>query len=465
VAAAVAAMVLVATGCSRSADQSEDLGTVERFDALVAGTIGGSVRIDYRLSNQQDGVRIAGSGTAVVHFERHVSNLQVAMEAEPILPARAVDEGAGPFVLRTELRTIGSRQWSRMWAGDAEPGPWVEEERPFGSPEADGGATLKSMLDDPLAFDAKRFFDLVTTEATSVHEVGPETVRGVSTTRYRADIPKGTLGEDYSFASERADRLDVWVDQQRRARRIQAGPMTIDLSDFGVDVGVEPPEDVVARDDIVNPLSAQVTGSWAVQATGTTAGVDWRVFAAAAELFGNATVCRTFEPERAQAPPDGPDHDRVGESAGALPNHAGRSAVCGSSAFGIPGMAWPRPAVQVLPSWAPFEDDIHEPYLVALAVDPRFPTDEIRLERVSGGAATVSVGPGGVAVWDSTGSSRVTKVVVAGGTIECKVAGLLDAEVPQETGPGQTGSMPVDEGPAPLGADLDRGLEPCVRVG
>ena len=109
-----------------------------------------------------------------------------------------------------------------------------------------------------------------------VEEVGAEEVRGVATTHYRGTMDLRKAAEQQGVDREQLDRLlaqvgsdtmpmDVWIDDDGRARRMRMSPptpgstettMTIDLFDYGTDEGIQvPPADQVT--DITDTVLAQ----------------------------------------------------------------------------------------------------------------------------------------------------------------------------------------------------------------
>src|SRR4051812_31229649 len=133
------------------------------------------------------------------------------------------------------------------------------------------GINLGALQQNP---DATSQLDYLRGVSDDVHEVGKETVRGASTTHYRAtvDLKKAAAASnsDAKAAIEQAEKvlgtvtfpIDVWIDGQGRLRKLTysldvskaAGAkasgnvsLTLELFDFGVPVNVSaPPADQTA---------------------------------------------------------------------------------------------------------------------------------------------------------------------------------------------------------------------------
>lgn len=132
-------------------------------------------------------------------------------------------------------------------------------------------------IDDEL--DPTGLLDDLTEAAVSAEEVGTEEIRGVETTRYEVTVDleqqleAATEPEEQEQLQRRIDTLgnplvptSLWIDADGRLRRQAneitiAGPdgeevvvsQTIEFYDFGTDVDLDPPEDVVSLPDLPLP--------------------------------------------------------------------------------------------------------------------------------------------------------------------------------------------------------------------
>lgn len=423
----VLALVAVVAGCGRGGD-AEEVTVVRELDVLEGVEATGSARVavtvDLELEEPVMGpddaedlstVRISGTGEGVMGFGADRYEIATATTFE----GEGIADPAPGVVQHAEVRRIDGRMWTRVWNEDEEAGSWIETP----VPAADDDDVFGNVLQDPSVI-LERLRD----EARSFTEAGPDEVRGDATTRWRAEVDREAVdsGEGL-WTDEDGDvvSVDVWIDDQDRLRRIEAGGLTLELWDFGVDVDVEVPADVLempggpdtgAALDAMEEVLPQVEGEWTAQATGSTADTDWTVFSAPGSMDGEATTCRTFE-----LAGDGP----VGEVPPMVEDlpvamHGATFATCGNGTVATTrGRFEAEPDVQIL---VPMADP--PPALVAFVVAPGRAAGGIRLVRDGADAVELAVDASGVAVWDGTGSPGVTAVELDGGSVTCAIADL-----------------------------------------
>lgn len=449
--AAVAALALVGVvaGCGRG-DGTEEVAVVRELDVLQGVESAGSARIALEMDLETPIAHVVGRAEGVVAYPAGDVALTAVISTGTDLPEDAVDEVLPPTPFHQEIRRRGDEGWHRTWVEGDEPGAWQATQLFRGVDEAWSAA-------GPLPIDPAALLDRLREEARSFTEVGREEVRGDATTRYRARIDRAAFEEGlglWSDGTEDEVTIDVWVDDDDRLRRLEAGGLTLELWDFGVPVEVEVPTDIDedgAFEDL-DRMFPQLAGEWAEQSAGTTAGVGWSVFSAEGRVRDTATTCRTFETtEGVHLPGLGELAEMAGREGLDLPVpvHGDALATCGSGFLSTSlGRFVPDPAVQVLTPMA-----FDGPPLVAFVVAPRFAEGGIRLIR--DGAEPVDLVPdaAGVAVWDGSGSPAVTSVELDGGAVSCGLASLGGL------GDG-TGLVPEE---AIMGA-LGPGPDPCVRA-
>jgi hypothetical protein len=220
---AVAAAVLVATGCGAAANDPNLAAAAEKTEALGSG-------------------RFAGEGT--VKQNGNASSYSCAGSADydrKRVHVRCEYERSGPF----EAIAIGNDFYLR---GDAALGSgsdkWVKE-----TGTVDEDSSLAN-------FSPQHLFSLLRRSSSGTERIGDEDVRGEAATRYRLTV-------DCDGAKLECDGtapVDVWIADDGTVRRIEIGDddgtATIDFFDFGADVDIEAP----AESEIV-PGGGLVTGS------------------------------------------------------------------------------------------------------------------------------------------------------------------------------------------------------------
>jgi len=415
---AVAALALatVVAGCGRG-DGTEEVAVVRDLDLMQGVEAAGSARValtlDIELMEPDNGdptdgpdtpsaVRIQSTAEGVMGFP----DGDVELAGESTVEGEGVANPAPGVVQHAETRRVDGRTWVRLWNEGEEVPAWLET--PSSSAPGSG------LAQDPAAFLAR-----LRDEADAFTEIGSDEVRGDATTHHRAEVDREAIdGGETLWGADAGDEVsvDVWIDDQGRLRRVEAGGLELELWDFGVVVDVEVPEDVQDGPDMDSAFDAmdealpQVEGEWSERATGTTSGAEWSVFEAPGSLDGEATTCRTFEigdDVTAELP------EAIGELPVAM--HGTTFATCGNGtvAATVSGFI-ADPDVQVL---IPMEDD--PPALVAFVIAPDRAAGGIRLVRAGADPVELGVDATGVAVWDGTGSPAVTAVELDGGALTC----------------------------------------------
>jgi hypothetical protein len=162
----------------------------------------------------------------------------------------------------------------RLPEGDRQ---WVELERDAGLADAAGFLVTRF-------FDPSTFLESLRT-AADVEDLGAETVDGVATRHYRAQVsfadlvalapPEQRAWFERSLDDDDRDRIpfDVWVDEDGLTRRIRAidttgakdETFTVDFFDFGADVDLERPsgEEVVVLGQLWEELRREFERSLA----------------------------------------------------------------------------------------------------------------------------------------------------------------------------------------------------------
>ena len=223
------AAVLVIAGCGGLSANQVLSGAQERtasFETLrfsVEGSAGdyrfaGQGALDNRARRSQLSVDFGAQGTAELVLDGSVLYARIdGLQHVPPLPT--------PWV-SADLETLGELLGDRL----GELTEWVE----------DGPSRVLEQL----------------RAVGEVEELGPEQVRGVETTRYRA------LVRLPGAPADRTVPVDVWIDGDGLVRRLRAAhgepaaTVTLELYDFGADVAIEPPapQQVTALDELL--------GSW-----------------------------------------------------------------------------------------------------------------------------------------------------------------------------------------------------------
>lgn len=174
-----------------------------------------------------------------------------------------------------EMRMLGSVVYMKLPGSELGNRPWIKFDL-----EALGESGTPVPGLSPASNDPRGVLDALRGVSGEVQEVGEESIRGVATTHYRAsvdldkaqdEVPEARR-EDFAAFSERLGLetlpIDVWVDEEGRARRFayevetpasSEAPasqveLVIDLFDFGVDVDVDaPPESEVTEYGEIDP--------------------------------------------------------------------------------------------------------------------------------------------------------------------------------------------------------------------
>jgi hypothetical protein len=187
----------------------------------------------------------------------------------------------------------------------------------------------------------------------ALSEAGHDSIDGVDTTKYTASASITQLTSDASDENDAKAALTLFVDGQDRVRRVTlvqpaahnvpGGDMTLDFSDFGGSVDVQPPP---AGEVVESPLgdsqsssgtaatvpsiddNAKLTGPWTtLRSSGDDAGVAWELYRAPAT---NGESCYALHTE--------PNVDIDASSDGA-PNdveHGGDPVTCASDGASSP---------------------------------------------------------------------------------------------------------------------------------
>ncbi len=511
----VVAGALVAAGCGRGGAE-DDVATVKQLDLLGAAEDAGSARVSMHYDATLDEVGLSASHVVadyegVADFADPRSMWSGSTEMTSIPPEGAVDEVVAPPPYLVEHRSIGDESWDRYWSEGDDPGPWEEtstevgekisgvsgdtaaEPTPTtvagsagaggqpddeglvddpatgdgedpGSQEDEGDDSVLDAL-DPASLDPSAFLEMLRDRASTYTEEGTEEVRGDQTSRYRADLdidPEGDDAHDLWPGGEDAGVVRVWLDGDERVRRIEAGALSVELWDFGVPVEVERPDDVSSDGDVgyVGSFFAEVVGDWGVEASGSTAGAEWEVFAAPGRQHGVDVPCRTLELV-GQPLPEG-NEDLYGDVDIPFPVHGTIPAVCGSStlALGLGGGAVSDPALQVLsPLGGGFGGEVGST-LVGLIVSPRFRNDPVRLVRDGADSVELALDAAGVAVWDGSEPVAVTAIELGGGAVRCPVADPYSIADDSSDDDQETSGDDAVAG----GLSLQLGVGPCVRT-
>lgn len=465
-AAVALALATVIAGCGRGGG-TEEVAVVRQLDLLQGVEAEGSARIsvtiDAEVPFEEEGVglgsatRMSMDSEGVVAFGGETSTWSGTWAVEGVPPEGSVDELAPTPAFRFEEITLDGGRWARMWIDGEEAPAWEDLGRldeAYDAAEAGG-----DLLANPFAIDPARFLEQLRDEAGSVTQVGEEEVRGAATTRYRAEVDAAAVAVA-GVDPDEATTVDVWVDEEDRLRRVEAGDMVVELWDFGTPVEAEEPADVTDGSDLGNVgrvFFTQVTGEWEAVARGVTGGVGWTVHAAPGDHQGSATTCRTLEldgdpvPEGAGDVVDGYAEGIVGELP--LPTHDGVLAACGNDGFGgFPGGFVPEPSVQVLTADSAMEimggmgDEpaAAGPVLVGFVVAPRRVAGGLTLVRAGAEPVEVPLDAAGVAVWDGAGSRPVVAIELDGGAIRCSLLGEAEGEEDLFEGDDELG--PLDAG-------------------
>lgn len=166
-----------------------------------------------------------------------------------------------------EMRMLGSVVYMKLPGNELGNRPWIKFDL---QAMGESGSPVPGL--NPASNDPRGVLDALRGVSGEVEEIGTEEVRNVETTHYRASVdldkaqdavPEARREDFASFAEQLGiDTLpiDVWVDEEGRARRFayevetpgtSKAPtskvdLVIDLYDFGVEVDVQaPPESEV----------------------------------------------------------------------------------------------------------------------------------------------------------------------------------------------------------------------------
>lgn len=440
----VVVVALVAAGCGQP-EGDEDVAVVEDLDLLEGVEAAGTARVatTVEVDVPEDlGAPVSLGFTleteGVVSFADGSSRTTGTMEVRHQPPEDSVDVPIPRPVEHFEAISTPEGHWSRSWTDDGEPSSWTSIPLPEDDveDEDEGGDMPAALLGDPSALDPHGFLEELREHAGTVTLVGEEEVRGDPTRRYRASVAAedvGVLDLD-DDGSGRVD-VDVWIDDQDRLRRVEAGMVTAEVWDFGAALDVEPPTDVAdpeARfDESSLPGAAEVVGEWAPAATGTVGAATWTVFAAPGESQGHETTCRTFEvsgPGIERSP-----LDALGGAASdmglPIPNHDGALATCGNGMLGAVLGFVPDPALQVLvddAAMGSWQSDV--PPLVGFALGAAHRTGGLALVLADGQRVELEPDAGGIAVWAADGVAPLEAVELDGGAVRCQVDAAADED-------------------------------------
>lgn len=167
-----------------------------------------------------------------------------------------------------EMRMLGSVVYMKLPGNELGNRPWIKFD--LEAMAEAGGAPVPGL--NPASNDPRGVLDALRGVSGDVEDLGEDSVRGVATTHYRANVDLSKAEEavpearrkDFAAFSEQLGietlPIEVWVDEEGRARRFayevdtpataQAPAsqveLIVDLYDFGVKVDVEaPPESEV----------------------------------------------------------------------------------------------------------------------------------------------------------------------------------------------------------------------------
>jgi hypothetical protein len=198
-------LVLPLAACGGTANLAS-LDPLTSAAAKTTSVAGAHFTLDARMTALGQSVAVTGTGELADHGRKLHMRVNVPMASTPL---EAVAAGGWFYVRGGPVDSVANGKWVRVKADD---------------PSFDLGEVDPTKLLDELRSTSK------------ITKVGTASVRGVSTTHYRAKIK----------ADSNRVPLDVWVDGQGLVRRLrvdwQSVHASVDLFDFG-DVSVNVPAD------------------------------------------------------------------------------------------------------------------------------------------------------------------------------------------------------------------------------
>ena len=257
---------LVLTACA-GADDAADVGLVPVAEAAAKTADAGSSRIEFEVEFRGGGESFTVAGEGVFDYEQQRGRTTFDVGE---LAAATGGSDAG----RLELVFDGLVYYMRFPSGvlaNVANGRWLKVDLREAADEA--GADLGAL--EQLDQSPTELLQFLQGASDDVDEVGTETVRGVETTHYRADVDLERAAEITAERAGLSDELreqlrreiertreqtglstlpvDAWLDDEGRLRRMKmdveldvagrpAGMLTtMELFDFGVEVDVRPP--------------------------------------------------------------------------------------------------------------------------------------------------------------------------------------------------------------------------------
>lgn len=262
------ALALLAGGCGKSGEQvlaAAGDTTAQSGSSRMAMTVSAEpeASTDNTTTPSAPAFQIEAEG--LIDYETGHGILTMDMGALGIPGAPAGD---------AEMRMLGSVVYMKLPGNELGNRPWIKFDL---EAMGEGGAPVPGL--NPASNDPRGVLDALRGVSGAVEENGEESIRGVTTTHYRAtvdlekaqdEVPKERRDDFAAFSEQLGIEelpIDVWVDEEGRARRFAyevktpaAGStpaseveLVIELYDFGVEVEVEaPPESEVTDYGEVN---------------------------------------------------------------------------------------------------------------------------------------------------------------------------------------------------------------------
>ena len=253
-----ASLILALIGVISVVNGGDD-GTIADPAALILGAPdaleeAGSARMAMSIEMDGGGMSVEMGGDGLVDFVTGAAELEMSVMGMSI-----------------EMRTDGELLWLKMPTVALPPGvegSWVEV-----PVEAMPGVTSSGMPGAP----SDSYVALLRGLSSEVEDLGTEEIEGFETHHYRFDVSIDEAlaeldGEDRAAAEQSLEALggadtfpvDLWITEDGLPIRqvmtmelvdeVMAGTMVVqvDMSDFGVDVDIEPPpaEDIISFDEV-----------------------------------------------------------------------------------------------------------------------------------------------------------------------------------------------------------------------
>lgn len=243
------ALALALTGVACGDDTGGGGSAPESLNALTAAaekaTDAGSSRMTMDMSMNFGGQELSVEGEGVFDYDDRVGEMTMSITGAGLPSAQSIDMIVdGDFLYMKAPPSLGAPGWTRMDMS-----------------EIPGGTNQFSQ-------DPSQYLDFLRGAGEDVEEVGTEEIDGVETTHYEADLSLDAILEQAPEGDAEALRSqlealgggdtipsEVWIDEDGLPRRIkltmhvesdgQSADMdiTMGLSDYGIEVDVEPPED------------------------------------------------------------------------------------------------------------------------------------------------------------------------------------------------------------------------------